>query len=115
MSGEVSSVRNIGLDVRPPRRICEDPLCPFHGHLKVRGKVLTGRVVSVKSSKTVVVEREYLHYVRKYMRYEKRRSKIHAHLPPCIGASEGDEVTIAECRPLAKTVSFVVVERRGGE
>jgi small subunit ribosomal protein S17 len=28
----------------------------------------------------------------------------------CIGAKEGDTVVIAECRPLSKTKSFVVVE-----
>ncbi|MEM4643912.1 MAG: 30S ribosomal protein S17, partial [Candidatus Methanomethylicaceae archaeon] len=28
---------------------------------------------------------------------------------------EGDVVKIAECRPLSKTVGFVVVEKTGGE
>jgi small subunit ribosomal protein S17 len=59
---------------------------------------------------TVVVEHEYLHYVKKYKRYEKRRSRYHAHSTPCINASAGDVVRIAECRPLSKTKSFVVVE-----
>jgi small subunit ribosomal protein S17 len=59
--------------------------------------------------KTVVVEREYLYYDRKYKRYERRRSKIHAHNPPCISAKEGDVVVIGETRPLAKTVHFVVL------
>jgi small subunit ribosomal protein S17 len=63
----------------------------------------------------VVVEREYLHYVPKYMRYERRRSRIHAHNPPCINAKVGDRVKIAECRPISKTVSFVVIEKREGE
>jgi small subunit ribosomal protein S17 len=59
---------------------------------------------------SVVVEREYLHYVKKYKRYEKRRSRYHAHSTPCLAASTGDVVKIAECRPLSKTKSFVVVE-----
>ena len=59
---------------------------------------------------TVVVAREYLQYIRKYNRYEKRTSRIIAHNPPCIGAREGEVVTIAECRPLSKTKAFVVVE-----
>ncbi|MBN1455027.1 MAG: 30S ribosomal protein S17, partial [Methanomicrobia archaeon] len=42
----------------------------------------------------------------------KRQSKIHAHNPPCINAKVGDIVKIAECRPLSKTKSFVVVEKR---
>ncbi len=36
-----------------------------------------------------------------------------AHVPSNIDVSEGDEVVIAECRPISKTVSFVVVENRG--
>ena len=48
--------------------------------------------------------------VPKYQRYEKRRSKVHAHNPPCITAKIGDIVTIAECRRLSKTKSYVVVK-----
>jgi small subunit ribosomal protein S17 len=51
-----------------------------------------------------------MHYIRKYKRYEKRSSKLHAHNPPCIGAKTGDMVKIAECRPLSKSTTFVVVE-----
>lgn len=106
--------KNIGLPVLPPRRSCDDPNCPFHGNLKVRGKLLNGVVVSKKPEKTVVVGREYFYYVKKFKRYERRRSKIHAHLPPCLDVREGDEVTVAECRPISKTVSFVVVEVKKG-
>ena len=67
----------------------------------------------MKTKKMAVVEREYLHYVPKYMRYEKRKSRISAHLPPCLEIKAGDLVTIAECRPLSKTVAVVVVERGG--
>jgi len=70
---------------------------------------LTGVVVKAKMQRTVVVEREYLYYDKKYKRYERRRSKIHAHNPPCINAKEGDVVIIGETRPLAKTVHFVVL------
>jgi len=56
------------------------------------------------------VQRDYFHYVRKYNRYEKRSSKYHAHNPSCIQAKVGDMVKIAECRPLSKTTTFVVVE-----
>lgn len=68
-------------------------------------------MIKARADKMVVVEREYLHYVPKYMRYERRRSRIHAHNPPCINAKTGDRVKIAECRPISKTVSFVVVEK----
>jgi small subunit ribosomal protein S17 len=49
------------------------------------------------------------------MRYERRRSKIHAYLPPCIDVKEGDVVQIAECRPLAKSVAFVVISKESRE
>jgi small subunit ribosomal protein S17 len=92
-------------------RECNDPNCPFHGLLSVRGRVLEGTVTSAKMDKTVVVRRDFLHYVTKYKRYERRHSHIPAHNPPCIGASENDRVKIAECRPISKTVSFVVIEK----
>lgn len=104
--------RDIGLDVQAPTNECTDVNCPFHGTLPVRGQVLDGVVVSDKSTSMVVVERTFEKMVKKYERYEKRRSKLHAHNPPCIAAKIGDEVKIAECRPLSKTKSFVVVEVR---
>jgi len=61
--------------------------------------------------KTVIVEREFLQFSTKYVRYEKRSSRIPSHNPPCIDAKEGQKVRIAECRPISKTVSFVVVEK----
>ena len=104
--------RSIGIDVKPPKAKCEDEMCPFHGTLPVRGRVFEGIVVSEKMAGTVVVRKEYLYYVKKYMRYERRGKHLHAHNPPCISAKEGDMVRIAECRPLGKTISFVVVEKK---
>ncbi len=106
-------MRNIGIDVKPPIKSCNDKFCPFHGSLSVRGRILEGKAVSIKARDMAIIEREYLQYIKKYMRYEKRRSKIHVHLPPCLGVKEGDSVKIAECRALAKTISFVVVEKLG--
>lgn len=103
-------MRDIGLEVSGPSGACNDPLCPFHGRLSVRGQVLSGIVVSDKMSGTVVVMREFEKKVGKYERYEKRRSKIHVHNPPCLAAKAGERVKIAECRPISKTKSFVVVE-----
>lgn len=104
--------RDIGLEVEPPTSTCDDVKCPFHGHLKVRGEILDGRVVSDKMVRTVVVEREYLRHIPKFERLEKRTRRYKAHNPPCIAAKTGDHVTLGECRPLGKTVSFVVVGRR---
>ena len=102
--------RDIGLNVGSPEMECTDVNCPFHGTLPVRGQVITGKVVSDKMTGSVVIRRDYLHFVKKYQRYEKRSSKIHAHNPPCLHARVGETVSIAECRPLSKTKTFVVIE-----
>ncbi len=102
--------RNIGVTVSPPRKSCEDDLCPFHGRISVRGKLFNGNIVSAKAQNMVVVAREYPRAVTKYKRYERSKSQLHAYLPSCIEVKEGAEVKIAECRPLSKTVSFVVIE-----
>jgi len=101
----------MSLSFKKPKKACDDINCPFHGELPIRGRVLEGVVVSAKMDKTVIVERDYLSYISKFMRYERRRSRIPSHNPPCIDAKEGDRVIIAESRPVSKTVSFVVVEK----
>ncbi len=106
--------RDIGLDVPFPPARCSDVDCPFCGTLPVHGSVITGVVSSAKMQHTVVVTRERLWRVPKFERYEKRTSRIPAHCPPCLGVQEGDVVTIAECRPLSKTVAYVVVARHQG-
>jgi small subunit ribosomal protein S17 len=103
-------VRNIGVSVMSPRKSCEDDVCPFHGTLSIRGKLLTGVVKSAKAPKMVVVSREYPRDVPKYKRYQRSRSNVHAFLPYCIEVKEGDEVKIAECRRIAKSISYVVIE-----
>lgn len=99
------------ITLKKPRKSCEDRNCPFHGAISIRGRVLDGVVTSAKMDKTVVVRRDYQLYVPKYKRYARRHSHINAHNPPCLNAKEGEKVRIAECRPLSKTVSFVVVEK----
>ena len=90
---------------------CNDPKCPVHGHLKVRGRSFTGKVMSAKMQRSLTIEIERKFLIKKYNRYEKRYTKIAAHNPPCIDAHEGDIVTIRECKPLSKTKSFVVVKK----
>lgn len=111
---ETATAKDIGIDVPPPPGECQDPHCPFHGHLRVRGQLFEGRVVSDRMQRTVVVRREYLRRIPKFERYEKRSSRYKAHLPPCLPVRVGDQVLIGECRPLSKTVSFVVLARREG-
>ena len=111
MAEKNEETRNIGLNVKAPTKSCNDKNCPFHGSLSVRGQVLNGAVSSIKMQDSIIVKRDYTHYVPKYERYEKRTSKYSAHCPPCIKTKVGDNVRIAECRPLSKTISFVTIEK----
>ena len=107
--------KNVGIPgITPPSKTCDDENCPFHGSLRVRGTILEGRIIKYKAPRTAVFEREYLYYDQKYKRYERRRSRIHVHVPPCLDIKEGDEVVIGETRPIAKSVAFVVLGKKGG-
>lgn len=54
--------------------------------------------------RTLIIRREYLHFVPKYSRYEKRHKNLAAHVSPAFRVEEGDQVTVGQCRPLSKTV-----------
>ena len=105
------NVRNIGVDAKAPSEVCTDKNCPFHGTLSVRGHIINGVVKSNKMQGSILVKRDFMHYVQKYERYEKRTSTFAAHCPPCIKTQVGDKVKIAECRPISKTISFVTIEK----
>lgn len=78
--------------------------------LSIRGARIVGRVVSDKSKKTVVVERDVTKKITKYKRLARSRSRIQAHNPDEIGAKVGDIVKIGETRKISKTKSWVVME-----
>ena len=106
--------RHIGI-APTPKITCDDQNCPFHGTLSVRGRVIETEVVADQMDKTYTVKLPYKEIVRKNKRYGRSTMKIHAHNPPCIEAKVGDMVRIGECRPLSKTVSFVVIEKLENE
>jgi small subunit ribosomal protein S17 len=101
----------VSLTAKKPKRTCDDVNCPFHGVLALRGHSLEGIVISNKMENTIIVRRDYLNYVPKFKRYERRRSNVAAHNPPCLEIKVGDKVRLAECRPISKTVAFVVIEK----
>ncbi len=92
--------------------VCHDIDCPTHGELSVRGRSFKGKVTK-KFHKRIVIEFERTDYIRKYERYVKLKTKLHARLPVCIDKeiNIGDHVRIMECRPLSKLIHFVVVEK----
>jgi small subunit ribosomal protein S17 len=100
------------LGVNQPTGSCGDRLCPYHGSLKIRGKLIEGMVEGIKSRKVITVRREYYFYVKKYLRYEKRRQMIHARLPSCVSVKMGSKVLLAETRPIGKNIAFVVLGER---
>ena len=91
-----------------------DKKCPFTSEVSIRGRILTGRVVSTKMTRTLIIRRDYLHYVPKYSaymherltiegspafalpadRYEKRHKNLAAHVSPAFRVELGDMVTV---------------------
>ena len=43
-----------------------DKKCPFAGEVSIRGRILTGKVISTKMNRTIIIRRDYLHYIPKY-------------------------------------------------
>ena len=70
---------------------------------------MSGVVKSTKMKRTIIIRMDYLHYIRKYQRYEKRHTNIAAHVSPCFRVKEGDKVVVGQCRPISKTVRFNVL------
>ena len=106
--------RNIGLPVKESKgKIAENEKNnKFNVSFSIRGKLFEGTVIDAKAKGTVVIQKELPIYFKKFKRYGRSKNKIHAHVPSNISVQEGDHVIAAECRPISKSVSFVVVEVR---
>eukprot|EP00931_Biecheleriopsis_adriatica_P068200 TRINITY_DN421_c0_g1_i11.p1 TRINITY_DN421_c0_g1~~TRINITY_DN421_c0_g1_i11.p1 ORF type:complete len:157 (-),score=46.12 TRINITY_DN421_c0_g1_i11:46-516(-) len=106
--------RNVGLGFQTPKEAKDgnfvDKKCPFTGNVSIRGAILKGMVISTKMKRTIVIRRNYLHYIKKFNRFEKRHSNLPVHCSPAFEPKEGDIVTAGQCRPLAKTVRFNVLK-----
>jgi len=89
---------------------CNDKKCPIHGNIKLRGRTFTGTIIKKDTHRSATIEFPRFYYIKKYERYEKRRTKLHVHNPSCINAKKDDKVIINECRPLSKTKNFVITK-----
>ncbi len=79
--------------------------------IPVRGMVMRGTVVSAKARNMAVVLVKWVHPVSKFERLEKKRSKIHVHVPAGVTVSEGDIIEFGECRKISKTKSHVFIRK----
>ena len=105
--------KNVGLGFKAPKDASEgkyvDKKCPFTSKTSIRGKIVKGIVISTKMKNSIVIRRDYLHYIKKYNRFEKRHKTLTVHASPAFIIKVGDIVTVGQCRPLSKTIRFNVL------
>ena len=75
-----------------------------------RGRIFEG-IVTRQFPGRVTIELERTVYIPKYERFLKKKTRLHARLPKELSVEIGDSVKIQECRPLSKTIHFVVIEK----
>ena len=101
-SGETRYWKNIGLGIKTPKEAIEgkyvDKKCPFTSDVSIRGRVLSGIVQSKKMKNTIILSRDFLHFIKKYQRFEKHHKTLPAHCSPAFLVNEGDKVIVGECR-----------------
>ncbi len=79
---------------------------PIH----TRGRIFEG-IVTKKFPTRVVIEIERIAYVKKYERFYKKKSKLHARLLAGLIINVGDIIQIQECRPLSKIIHAIVIKK----
>jgi hypothetical protein len=66
-------LRNAGCETCPDMSASAgtyiDRKCPFTGNVSIRGRIMAGTVKSTKMTRTIIVRRNYFHYIPKYQRY----------------------------------------------
>lgn len=103
-------MKKIGIDIKAPEKACTDKKCPFHGSFGVKKEEFVGTLIKKDVNKSATIEWERQYYIPKYERYERRRSRLRVHNPPCVNASVGDIVRVVKTKPMSKTKNFAIVE-----
>ena len=92
------ALANFFLGFKTPTEAIEgtyvDKKCPFTSNVSIRGRIFKGVVISTKMKRTIVIRRDYLHYIKKYNRFEKRHTNLPVHASPAFRLREGDIVTV---------------------
>jgi len=91
---------------------------PVAGNVNIRGKLITGVIKTTKMKNTIIIRKDYLHYIKKYNRFEKRHKNTPVHVSPAFRVKQGDEILAGQCRPISKTVRFnmlKVIRSFGGD
>lgn len=73
-----------------------------------RGRTFQGYITKV-FPRRAVIELERTVYVRKYERFTKNKTRLHARIPDGMSVAVGDQVEVRECRPLSKIIHFVII------
>ena len=59
--------KKVGLGFKTPSDAIQgtyiDKKCPFTGNVSIRGRIIKGMVLSTKMKNTIIVRRDYLHFV----------------------------------------------------
>tara|TARA_Y100000310_G_C20604666_1_gene774882 strand:+ start:74 stop:463 length:390 start_codon:yes stop_codon:yes gene_type:complete len=79
----------------------------------LRGRKFQGTVIR-KFGNRVTIEFERTRLIRKYERYIKTKTKMHARVLEGLDVEIGDYIQVQECRPLSKILHHVVVKKIRG-
>ena len=97
------------LGVKASEKECDDPKCPFHGELNVKDELFRGKVVKKDINHSATIQWERSIYIKKYERYDVKKSRMRVHNPKCIDAEVGQYVLVARTRPISKTKNHVIL------
>jgi len=80
--------------------------------MSLRGRTFRGTVIK-KFPKRICIEFDRTIYIKKYERYAKKKTKIHARVPEALEneIKIGDYIEVMECRHLSKIINFMVVKK----
>ena len=81
---------------------------------EVKGKTVTGVVISKVGNKSIKIALDYKIKHPKYGKYVKRRSTFGVHDENNL-AKVGDVVKVGECRPHSKTISWRLISVVGAK